>query len=304
MTRSHPVLEWTSSERQHAYGISVHGDEGQTKRGRNLLLLSWSAVGTTGEPMYFKYPIMVLEPGVKNCCFSLFVHCFGSAILRFTDSFSVHSNKAMKSECFHYDHSGKNITLQQIQKVLVASLNKCAARETHNRLGCTAHYIMGKGDWKWRVEFLNQPRYYGKVGSRASNSGICPRCFANKDNWLDVMNESFDKPEDIVAARASACGPGIPMEGLAGWHVDMELPDILHTIYLGCGRDLVGSLCMRAAETCFDGQTWDERLSKLRSSMQTWCMDNGIRPSTIPELSRDTITGMAFVLSSSKRYYR
>ena len=58
--RSHPVLEWTEPERQTAFGISLHGDEGQTKRGRNLLLLSWSAVATTGEPMYFKYPILVI----------------------------------------------------------------------------------------------------------------------------------------------------------------------------------------------------------------------------------------------------
>ena len=192
--------------------------------------------------------------------------------------------KAMKSECFHYDRRGKNITLQQIQKALVDSFNRCADRSTNTLLGCSAHYILGKGDWKWRVEFLNQPRYYGKVGSRAPSTGLCPRCFANRDNWLDVLHESFNNPEDIAAARATACGPNIPMGSLAGWHVDMELPDTLHTIYLGCGRDLVGSLCMQTAEICFEGVSWDERLGKLRNSMQTWCTERGIRPSTIPEL--------------------
>ena len=195
----------------------------------------------------------------------------------------------MKSECFHYDKSGKNITLMQIQKILVASLNQCADRSTNKELGCSAHYVLGKGDWKWRVEFLNPPRYYGKVGSRTPDSGLCPRCFANRHNWLDVLHESFNNPEDIVAARDSAVGSDIPMKSLAGWHVDMEGPDTLHTIYMGCGRDLVGSLCIRAAEICFDGATWDDRLSKLRAAMQTWCMDHGIRPSTIPEMRHSTL---------------
>ena len=54
------MLAWEKSERQTAYAISLHGDEGQTKRGRNLLLISWSAVAVTGEPLFYKYPIIVL----------------------------------------------------------------------------------------------------------------------------------------------------------------------------------------------------------------------------------------------------
>ena len=61
MQKSHPVLAWAESERQVAYGISLHGDEGQTKRGRNLLLISWSAVAVSGEPLFYKYPIIVLR---------------------------------------------------------------------------------------------------------------------------------------------------------------------------------------------------------------------------------------------------
>ena len=60
MFRSHPVHGWSQEERATAYGISFHGDEGQTKRGRNLLILSWSAVAVSGDTMFFKYPILVL----------------------------------------------------------------------------------------------------------------------------------------------------------------------------------------------------------------------------------------------------
>ena len=59
MFRSHPVLGWDESERKTAIAISIHGDEGQTKRGRNLLLISWSALAVSGESLYYKYPIIV-----------------------------------------------------------------------------------------------------------------------------------------------------------------------------------------------------------------------------------------------------
>ena len=189
--------------------------------------------------------------------------------------------KAIKSEFFHYDKNNVNVTLSQIQSAVVESLNKCASLETFQKLGATLHYIIGKGDWKWRVEFLQQPRYYGKV---CADAGLCPRCYANKHNWLDVTAESFNQASDIEAARDTACGPGVAIRSLSGWHPDMEIPDVLHTIYLGTGRDLTGSLCMQAAEHCFAGATWDERLNALRKSMQNWCVENGLRPSTIPEL--------------------
>ena len=189
----------------------------------------------------------------------------------------------MKSDCFHYDKEGRNVTLAQIQQALVTSFNRCCERGTNGVLGCTAHYVMGKGDWKWRVEFLRQPRHYGNIQSRHA-IGVCPRCYANKHNWIDVLGESFNKAEDIESARATACGPNMSIHTLSGWHCDMEMPDVLHTIYLGTGRDLVGSLILQTAEACFEGSTWDERLLQLRAAMQGWCVDNGLRPSTIPEL--------------------
>ena len=176
------------------------------------------------------------------------------------------------------------MTLAQIQKEIVASLNQCADRSNAKKLGATLHYVIGKGDWKWRVEYLRPSRYYGRVGSSGSQEGLCSRCFAGKDTWLDVTNEAFNNQADIEAARLTAVGPTISMHQLSGWHCDMEVPDTLHTIYLGTGRDLVGSLCIQTAECCYRGATWDERLRELRKSMQQWCVQQGLRPSTIPEL--------------------
>ena len=192
--------------------------------------------------------------------------------------------KAIKSDFFHYDKKGVNVTLAQIQKEIVASLNQCAERINAKKLGASLHYVMGKGDWKWRVEYLRPSRYYGRAGSSGNQEGLCPRCFAGKDTWLDVVYEAFNNQRDIEAARRTAVGPSISMHQLSGWHCDMEVPDTLHTIYLGTGRDLVGSLCLQTAECCFRGATWDERLQGLRKSMQLWCVEQGLRPSTIPEL--------------------
>ena len=65
------MVSWSAEEQATAYGITFHGDEGQTKRGRNLLILSWSALAVSGDTMYFKYPILVLRPTLLES-FALF----------------------------------------------------------------------------------------------------------------------------------------------------------------------------------------------------------------------------------------
>ena len=90
--------------------------------------------------------------------------------------------KAIKSDFFHYDKQGVNVTL-------AASLNQCAARENASKLGASLHSVIGKGDWKWRVEYLRPRRYYARAGSSGSQEGLCARCLAGKDTWLDVVHE-------------------------------------------------------------------------------------------------------------------
>ena len=62
MLRSHPAQQLEPSLRKKAYGISLHGDEGQGKRGRNVMIMSWSPLGMTKETMYSKFPY--LDPGL------------------------------------------------------------------------------------------------------------------------------------------------------------------------------------------------------------------------------------------------
>ena len=50
-------------QRSRAAAISIHGDEGTAKRGKNLLVLSWSPVGLSGTD--HKYPFAVSR--IRTC---------------------------------------------------------------------------------------------------------------------------------------------------------------------------------------------------------------------------------------------
>ena len=187
----------------------------------------------------------------------------------------------MKSECFHYVNQGTNITLEQLQADLVASLNRMASPEFHPS-GVTVHVITCKGDWKYNHEFLQSRRFYGK--SANSLDGLCMRCLANRNTWMD-LSEPWNNPQDLATARLTAVGECIPIKSLSGWMPEMHVPDLLHTIFLGTGRDLLGSLCLEIIHQAgFVGATYNERLSCLRKRMQAWCVHHGHRPSTIEEL--------------------
>ena len=178
----------------------------------------------------------------------------------------------------HLNADGDNISLEHLQDTLVQSLNVCADR--NNGLDFTIHVVSGKGDWKWRREWLKQTRYYGNA---AGKDGLCQRCLASKNTWLDPVHERFNNAADLAAARPSAVGD-IHLKNLLGWQPEMEIPDLLHCCWLGSARDFNGSLCMVVASKFIPGATFDERLVTLRSDMQLWCQDHGIRSSTIEEI--------------------
>ena len=188
----------------------------------------------------------------------------------------------MRSDHFHYNRQSINLTLEQLQADLVASLNTMASPDFH-KSGVTVHVITAKGDWKYNHEFLQTPRFYGKAAN--TMQGLCMRCFANKNTWMD-LGEHWNNPEDVARARLTAVGNNVAIKTLSGWTPEMHVPDLLHTIFLGTGRDLIGSLCLEIIhESGFVGATFNERLACLRQQIQTWCMQHGIRPSTIEELS-------------------
>ena len=186
----------------------------------------------------------------------------------------------IKSDCFAIGPTGTNITLQQLQKELVDSLNQAA--DANNPTGFTLHCVCGKADWKFRKDWLLSKRSYTKYAN--NREGLCQRCLATKDDWLDI-HERFNAPDKIAAALIDAVGD-IPLRNLKGWSSTMEVPDLLHVVWSGVGRDLNGSLCLELAEHLSGpGSTYDERLRLLQQEMQQFCVEHGLRPSTIEDLS-------------------
>ena len=108
-------------------------------------------------------------------------------------------------------HMGMNNKYSCVRAASVAhacrrELNNCAA---HPIMGYTLHYTCGKGDWKWRREWLEETRHYSKATKTANDiSGqICRRCLAGTSDkpWLDFTNLQFHNQADMQeAARTSA----------------------------------------------------------------------------------------------------
>ena len=104
----------------------------------------------------------------------------------------------IKSDHFYYNKDAVNERLAGLQKALVDSLLKATDPTRCN--GHTLWVVMGKGDWKWRKEWLRQPRSYAN-----SNGLLCPRCLAGSPGkpWLDVA-ERFHCREDMVTAKLTS----------------------------------------------------------------------------------------------------
>ena len=56
---AHPVLNEPASAQAHAVGATWHGDEGQGKRSKNILVLSWSSIAVHGKSELTKFPFVV-----------------------------------------------------------------------------------------------------------------------------------------------------------------------------------------------------------------------------------------------------
>ena len=57
--KGHPVLQFEESRQARAVGASFHGDEGEGKRKKNLLVLSWSSLAVHGPSEKTKFPFCV-----------------------------------------------------------------------------------------------------------------------------------------------------------------------------------------------------------------------------------------------------
>ncbi|CAK9057732.1 unnamed protein product, partial [Durusdinium trenchii] len=250
--RTHPVHQLPDAAKAASAGIMLHGDEGQGKSSKSVLVISWSAMGIGGKTSQCRFPFAVMRA------------------------------------CNYAYKDGHNITLEALQNELVRSLNRCISE---NPCPLNLVYVAGKGDWKWKREWLQESRHYGKAAKTSAGEGlICRRCFAGSAGkpWLDIQHERFNNAADLRDAAQTSCGQNIPLRRLCGWDQSMEVPDLLHTVWTGVAKDAVGSLMMDLAEfgpAFIQFETWDERLQAVTLSARDWCRQHRLTPSLIDDFS-------------------
>ena len=199
-----------------------------------------------------------------------------------------HGLEVIKSNQFAYSEKGKrNLTLEGLQQAFCNSLSKANLQDNPLTQGFSIHLMLGKGDWKFKREWLQMSRRW------SCRDRVCPRCFASAlpaadKPWCDPVHERFNNEADIAQAMDTGVGGSIALRQVRGWHPASEWSDLLHTFYLGIARDAVTSLIMDLAEhfgPCRQYSTWDEKLQVVLEDFQEWAVRNGIRASTVDELS-------------------
>ena len=152
-----------------------------------------------------------------------------------------------------YNEQGVNVTLQALQAALVRNLQKCSNPVTTvlpTKL--TRHHVLGKGDWKFKAEFLCEVRTYNNLKRKAAGAGFCRRCECASDlarrHWLDAGGLSFYQPDRVSELLETSQPADLPLRALSGYHPDCEAADTLHNLWMGPVKDSLGSILMEICE--------------------------------------------------------
>ena len=191
-----------------------------------------------------------------------------------------------------YDQNGKNMTLHKLQEAFAASLRKCCDPTKTALPGhSTLQYCAGRGDWKWKSEWLQELHDYNNIKlNPTTGRTFCRRCRCTSDvqsrHWLDAKHLSWYEPE-LVSQHLDASMPtSLPLRGIPGYHPDMEQADTLHNLWLGPGKDTLGSLFMDVVQyhADFRDDSWESGLQALCMRLHDWCAEVGLDRSCIDEL--------------------
>ena len=202
--------------------------------------------------------------------------------------------KVIRSCHFAYDSSGKNLTLEALQRAMVESFKKVSGPDNRHLPGSMSlHYVCGRGDWKWKTEWLQESRSYSNLRQDPSIQGgsFCRRCDCNSDlhsmHWADFDKMPWFFSGDALQTLNSTCSASLPLRDLPYWSPDMECADTLHNFWMGPCRDASGSILLDIVQMHpdFAQMTWNEGLQELCSRLWVWCSEHGLDASVIEELS-------------------
>ncbi|CAK9083364.1 Uncharacterized protein SCF082_LOCUS39572 [Durusdinium trenchii] len=189
---------------------------------------------------------------------------------------------------------GINLTLDALTTQIVASFNRLANTGVKIRDATSLHrrtvsklwfYVCGfRGDWKAMREAFHFTRDY-------SRDEICWLCLARKGNESDMTyafcnaSEHADFWSTYMVADPWAISP--PYAQLVGFSTDQIMPDLLHVVNLGVGRDLLGSILhiLIKGNHAFVASNIDERLAAATVSLRAFAKSHAL-PLRLKKLTR------------------
>lgn len=182
----HPVnRRFTASQRSQAVPVAMHGDEGQGKKSRSLMVLSWSIVNDRRKHiLLYKFPI---------CC--------------------------IRSINFAYNETGENLTLLALQEAIVKDLQYASQPERTplaKNKPLTLQLCIAKGDWKFQSAWLSEVRTYANHPSLPADRPVfCRRCLCSTNidsnhHWLDMKERGWFRPGEVSGVLDANIGSNIP----------------------------------------------------------------------------------------------
>lgn len=147
---------------------------------------------------------------------------------------------------------GKNVTLQRLGELIRDSFNiiydgRWPLRELDGRVNSRAGLPLA-GGWRGALIYTDgdlkyNKEFYGMEHSYLSNS-ICHQCGAHRTSaGLDYSDPDGSWKNTLLsAAEVKQAFATVPFVALRGWEPTCITHDLLHLVFLGVARDLMGSI--------------------------------------------------------------
>ena len=127
------------------------------------------------------------------------------------------------------------------------------------------YFVGARGDWKFKGYATGHHEYNAEKCCDSCEVGMSATPYMSDlritPSWLPTI-----KIPQLECA----------LTNILGWHSQAFFADPTHTLYLGCGRDLIGTLLVVIAKVAHPEQCLDVALSEMILEIRSWCSERGL----------------------------
>jgi hypothetical protein len=140
-------------------------------------------------------------------------------------------------------------------------MNDLAATRCKGWRGC---YVGLKGDWKYQCQALEL------FSQNWKSKNCCEMCLAAPDGIFNYCNVGESAPWTYTTSVSST--NKLPSLGrVRGFSWYSNFADLLHVVWIGIGRDVVGGALMDLAESAAFSGSYPDRLDLIHAEFMAWC---------------------------------